>query len=56
MILSPLVVTQFTDKEVNFIAAEPPELTQQRTFLESRKVMLQKGLDTFREVMGGLKR
>ncbi|KAF2803435.1 GTP-binding protein [Mytilinidion resinicola] len=56
IILSPLVVTQFTNTEVNFIAAEPPELTQQRTFLKSRKVMLQKGLNTFREAMGGLKR
>ncbi|KAH7119872.1 dynamin family protein-like protein, partial [Dendryphion nanum] len=56
IILSPLVVTQFTDREVEFIAAEPLEITQQRKFLETRKDMLEKGMDTFREAMGGLKR
>lgn len=56
IILSPLVVAQMTDKEIEFVAAEPPEITQQRAFLESRKAMLEKGLDTFREAMGGLKR
>jgi hypothetical protein len=56
MILSPLVVTQMTDKEIEFVAAEPPEVTQQRAFLEARKTMLEKGLETFREAMGGLKR
>jgi len=56
IILSPLVVTEMTDHEIKFVAAEPQEITQQRTFLESRKAMLEKGLDTFREAMGGLKR
>ncbi|KAJ5042661.1 dynamin family protein-like protein [Bipolaris maydis] len=56
IILSPLVVTQMTEKEVEFVAAEPPEITQQRLHLESRKSMLEKGLETFREAMGGLKR
>lgn len=56
IILSPLVVTEMTEKEVEFVAAESPEITQQRTFLESRKTMLEKGLETFREAMGGLKR
>ncbi|KAF2259056.1 dynamin family protein-like protein [Lojkania enalia] len=56
IILSPVIVTQLNDKEIEFIAAEPPEITQQRTFLESRKAILEKGLDTFREAMGGLKR
>lgn len=56
IILSPLVVTQMTEKEIEFVAAEPPEITQQRAHLESRKDMLEKGLDTFREAMGGLKR
>lgn len=56
IILSPVIVSQFTDQEVSFVAAEPPEITQQRTFLEARKVMLEKGMDTFREAMGGLKR
>lgn len=56
IILSPLVVAQMTDKEVQFVAAEPPEVTQQRSFLETRKAMLEKGLDTFHEAMGGLRR
>jgi hypothetical protein len=56
MILSPLVVTQMTEKEVEFVAAEPPEIMQQRSHLESPKIMLQNGLETFREAMGGLRR
>ncbi|KAH9865175.1 hypothetical protein IAQ61_009122 [Plenodomus lingam] len=56
IVLSPLAVTEMTDKEIEFVAAEPAEITQQRAHLESRKAMLEKGLDTFREAMGGLKR
>jgi hypothetical protein len=53
---SPLIISQLTDKQVEFIAAEPAEITQQRAFLENRKAMLEKGMDTFREAMGGLRR
>jgi hypothetical protein len=53
-ILSPLVVSQMTNKQIEYVAAETPEVTQQRAFLEGRKAMLEKGLDTFREAMGGL--
>ncbi|PVH92842.1 GTP-binding protein [Periconia macrospinosa] len=56
IILSPLIITKLTDKQIEFIAAEPPEVTQQRDYLESRKVMLENGMDTFREAMGGLGR
>ncbi|KAF2848777.1 hypothetical protein T440DRAFT_453676 [Plenodomus tracheiphilus IPT5] len=56
IILSPLVVTKMTDEEIGFVAAEPAEITQQRAYLESRKAMLENGLETFREAMGGLKR
>ncbi|KNG50264.1 dynamin family protein [Stemphylium lycopersici] len=56
IILSPLVVTEMTDQQVEYIAAEPLETTQQRTHLEARKVMLEKGLETFRDAMGGLRR
>lgn len=56
IILSPLIVAKMTPQEIAFVAAEPPELTQQRTFLETRKAMLEKGLETFREAMGGLRR
>jgi hypothetical protein len=56
MIFSPLVVTQMTDQEIGFIAAESLEITHQRSHLEQKKEMLEKGLDTFRETTGGLKR
>lgn len=56
IIMSPLVVTNMTTKEIEFVAAETPEITQQRAFLESRKAMLEKGLETFRRAMGGLRR
>jgi hypothetical protein len=55
IILSPLVVTQMTEKEIEFVAAEPPETTQQRLHLESKQSMLEKGLETFRKAMCGLK-
>jgi hypothetical protein len=56
IILSPVTVTQMSEAEIEFVAAEPPETTQQREHLEHRRVMLEKGLQTFREAMGGLKR
>ncbi|KAI8934760.1 hypothetical protein NX059_008448 [Plenodomus lindquistii] len=56
IILSPLIVTQMSDKEVRSVAAEPSAVSQQRAHLESRKAMLEKGLETFREAMGGLRR
>lgn len=56
MILNPVTVTQMSEAEIEFVAAEPPEITQQREHLENRRVMLEKGLETFREAMGGLKR
>ena len=56
IILSPIIVTQMSEQEIKFVAAEPPEITQQRAHLESRLGMLEKGLDTFREAMGGLRR
>ncbi|CAI6342332.1 unnamed protein product [Periconia digitata] len=56
IILSPLVVTKLTDKQIEFIAAESHEITQQREYLESRKVMIETGMDIFREAMGGLGR
>ncbi|KAJ4991097.1 dynamin family protein [Stagonosporopsis vannaccii] len=56
LVLSPVHVADMSDEEVRYIAAEPPEVTQQREHLENRRVMLEKGLETFREAMGGLKR
>lgn len=56
VILSPMIIHQLTDEEVGYIAEEPQELTQQRAYLESRKDMLEKGMDTFREAVGGFRR
>ena len=56
MILSPRIIARMTEKEIESVAAESPETTQQRAHLESRKLMLQKGLETFRDAMSGLKR
>ncbi|KAF1977702.1 hypothetical protein BU23DRAFT_452188 [Bimuria novae-zelandiae CBS 107.79] len=56
IILSPVIITEMTEKEIAYVAAEPPEITQQRAHLESRQAMLEKGLETFREAMGGLRR
>lgn len=56
IILSPVTVTQMSEAEIEFVAAEPPEITQQREYLENKRCMLEKGLETFREAMGGLKR
>lgn len=56
IIFSPIDVTKMSDEEIEFVAAEPPETTQQRVHLESRRAMLEQGLETFREAMGGLKR
>ncbi|KAF1963020.1 hypothetical protein CC80DRAFT_499318 [Byssothecium circinans] len=56
IVLSPLIVAKMNEKEIEFVAAEPSEISQQRAFLEARKVMLEKGLETFREAMGGLRR
>ncbi|KAH5305161.1 hypothetical protein HBI23_183590 [Parastagonospora nodorum] len=54
-IFSPLTVTDMTEEEIDFVAAEPLEVSQQRAFLESKKDMLSKGLETFREAMGGIR-
>ncbi|KAF2190472.1 GTP-binding protein [Zopfia rhizophila CBS 207.26] len=56
IIFSPMVVAQLSEKEIELIAAEPPEVTQQRQFLESRKAMLENGLETFKEATGRLRR
>lgn len=55
-IISPMIIAGLTDEEVHFIAAEPTEVSQQRTFLEARRKMLEEGLETFRVAMGGLRK
>lgn len=54
-ILNPVNVVGMTDEEVAFVAADPPETSAQRAFLEERKEMLDKGFEIFREAMGGFK-
>ncbi|KAF1852089.1 uncharacterized protein K460DRAFT_351933 [Cucurbitaria berberidis CBS 394.84] len=54
-IFSLVKVSKMTDQEVSFVAAEPKATTLRRNHLEEKKKMLQKGLDTFKEAMGGLK-
>lgn len=54
-ILSPMVVTGLTDEEVEYVAAEAPEVTRQRNFLQGRKEMLEKGQEAFRLAMGGVR-
>ncbi|EDU48560.1 GTP-binding protein [Pyrenophora tritici-repentis] len=56
IIVSPLAVTKMTDKQIESVAAEPPQVTQQRAHLEWKRAMLEKGMDTFRVATGGLKR
>lgn len=56
IIMSPLIIHRLTDEEVGYIAEEPQELTQQRAYLDSRKEMLERGMDTFREAVGGFRR
>ncbi|KAF2098337.1 hypothetical protein NA57DRAFT_66664 [Rhizodiscina lignyota] len=54
-VLSPIIIAQMTDDEISYIAAEPADVTQKRTFLEARKKMLEDGQDTFRRATGGLR-
>ncbi|OCL01429.1 hypothetical protein AOQ84DRAFT_306727 [Glonium stellatum] len=54
-ILSPMVIAALTDEEVAYVAAEAPEVTRQRNYLQGRKEMLEKGQDAFRLAMGGVR-
>jgi hypothetical protein len=56
IILSPVIVSQMTEKEINYVAAEARETTQRRQTLEDRQKMLEKGLEAFRGAMLALQR
>ncbi|KAJ4297534.1 hypothetical protein N0V90_005426 [Kalmusia sp. IMI 367209] len=56
IILSPVKVASLPDADVEYIAAEARETTQRRNRLEDKKKQLEKGLQTFRDAVGGLKR
>ena len=51
VILPPLSIMNMSEEDVQFIAAEPREITQQRIRLESRLNMLNEGIDTFSKAM-----
>ena len=40
-LLPPSLALDLSDEEVAFVAAEPPDVTRQRAFLETRKEMLE---------------
>ena len=54
IILSPGVIAGMSDEEVKTVAAEARATTDRRNHLEQNKAMLEKGLDTFREAIGGV--
>ncbi|KAF2837622.1 hypothetical protein M501DRAFT_1006657 [Patellaria atrata CBS 101060] len=54
-IISPLIVAGMSEEEVSFVAAQRPEVTERRTYLESQKKMLESGQETFRRAMGALR-
>ncbi|KXT04153.1 hypothetical protein AC578_40 [Pseudocercospora eumusae] len=53
--LSPLIINDMTDKEIEYIAAEAEEVTHKRAHLESHKAILESGQEAFREAIGSYK-
>lgn len=51
-IISPVDVSRMTEDEIDYLAAEPAEVTQRRKFLEDRKEMLEAGQTTLRFAIG----
>ena len=51
-ILSPRHPAGYTDKEIQFLAAEPPEAVRMREYLLGRKKMLEEGLEAFKVALG----
>ncbi|PGH20399.1 hypothetical protein AJ80_03544 [Polytolypa hystricis UAMH7299] len=51
-VFSPRVLARYSDKEIQFLASEPPEIVQMREHLESRSKMLETGQNAFCMVMG----
>ena len=49
--LSPTVVVNLSDEDVNAIAAEPSEIEERRAFLESQKSALEEGMKIFRLIL-----
>lgn len=53
--LSPLIINDMGDKEVEYIAAEADEITHKRAHLESHRAILEMGQEAFREAIGSYK-
>ena len=53
--LSPLMINDMADREVEFLAAEAEEVTHKRAHLEGHKAILESGQDAFRDAMGSYK-
>lgn len=54
-ILSAMVMANFTDEEIQYVAAEPEEVVSRREHLEGQKTMLEQGQEAFRIAMGKLR-
>ena len=50
--ISPMLISDMTDDEMAFIAAEPEETTRLRGNLETKKATLEKGQETFKSALG----
>ncbi|PGH13825.1 hypothetical protein AJ79_03393 [Helicocarpus griseus UAMH5409] len=51
-VFSPRVLARYSDKEISFLASEPPETVRMREHLESRCKMFEEGQDAFCVAMG----
>ncbi|KAL9526889.1 Interferon-induced GTP-binding protein [Sphaerulina musiva] len=50
--LSPLMINDMADREVEYFAAEAEDVTHKRAHLEGHKIILEKGQKAFRDAMG----
>ena len=54
-VLSPSLIANLTDEEVEYLATEPSETVRQRSFLENRKNLLEEGQKVFKKTTGSLR-
>jgi hypothetical protein len=52
-VLSPRVIAGLTDQQIALLTAEEPEVARNRDRLEARKHVLETGLKTFKQALGG---
>lgn len=53
--LSPLVINDMSDREIEYLAAEADEVTHKRAHLEGHKSILESGQAAFRQAIGSYK-